>query len=250
MRLFFVFSSPWYGIQSLQLSPNTVREHPGADANSSKTRNAYDRMEGSLAALLDFFQYKGVSPSAIQELRVDLLAKQKYVPLMKRLEEYAKCSLLSRKNDDDDDDSAEAAYYLLLNAWEALCEYTHMQHQHAFKCFHVGRLQKSQRQQALIFNSNYNRNSDPEQNKLSQRLSLPSLRMNSGINHSKSSSQHTTTIMQPRHSSKQHNNNLSLQPMTLVELTLLAEQSCACQKGYLLAKKSWAKKMNQENNRE
>jgi hypothetical protein len=216
-------------------------------------------MEGSLAALLDFFQYKGVSPSAIHELRVELLAKQKYVTLMKRLEEYAKCCLVSRETkNDDDDDSTEAAYYLLLNAWEALCEYTHMQHQHAHRSFHVGRLQNSQRQQALRFNSNNgNRNtsmSDPERTNLSLRLSLPTLLLNGGSNHSKSTSSwqpnaNTIAAMKQNNNSKsQFVNDLPLQPMTLVELTLLAEQSCACQKGYFLAKKSWSKKMMQNNN--
>jgi hypothetical protein len=223
-------------------------------------------MEGSLAALLDFFEYNGVAAASIHELRDDLLAKQKYVPLMKRLEEYARLFLVSSNNNnkeaDDDDDKTEAAHYLLLNAWKALCEYAHIQHQHAYRSFHVGRLKDSQKRQSQSFNSNYytsrhHRHHDPEErDKLTRRMSLP----NQLVALTRSTSAPITTTQQQR------NNNIStpqqqqqqlqlqqldlppLQPMTLMELTLLAEQSCACQRGYILAKKSWAKKVVQNSN--
>lgn len=213
-------------------------------------------MEGSLAALLDFFQYNGVSPASIHELREDLLAKQKYVPLMKRLEEYAKLLLVSNKNNnnketttqnnDNDDDNSEAAYYLLLNAWEALCDYTHIQHQHAYRSFHVGRLKDSQRKESLSLKNSY-RSHQGEQPNVSRRMSLPN--QLAALTRSNASRAPITQ----RNNSKTQQQLLQdlppLQPMTLVELTLLAEQSCACQRGYILAKKSWAKKVQNKNNK-
>lgn len=205
---------------SLSSSVVTIAENDDHNSNNHlsqqqnnadyKTKNALAKMKGSLAALLSFLSHHGLSQASVKELE-NALYNAQYLTLMKRLEEYLLILCLDTANPSPSlsVEESEAAIFLLLSAWQALCNHVNLLHRQAHRDF--TRLQGQPRRW---------RSAAPYQHQQQSG--------DAGTN---------TTGMQFPMSHKE------VLRTSLIRLTILAEHSCDCQKGYLLAQRQWKRKV-------
>jgi hypothetical protein len=234
---------------------NISHHHPYEQQQSNnadyKAKNALAKLQGSLAAMLSFLSHHGLSPASVKELENALYCNSddissnahQYLTLMKRLEEYLLIFCLDHGNAATSSSPAnpaaaaaespesEAAIFLLLSAWQALCHHVNILHRQAHRDF--TRLQSQPRRPRGL---RHGVAAAPyQQRQQQQQQHQPHHHQQSNVG-TYTTTTIATTMQQPFSMSNSSNSNKELVRTSLIRL---AEHSCDCQKGYLLAQRQW-----------
>jgi hypothetical protein len=199
-------------------SSNNNPQNNNNNTADYKAKNALAKMQGSLAALLSFLSHHGLSPASVQELENALVYNnaQQYLNVMKRMEEYF--LLLIFGSSIVSDSESEAAIFLLLSSWQALCHHVSLLHRQAHRDF--TRLQGQPRRWHSTAPYHQHQRQQPSDGGAYTTSSSSSTSMQFSMSHRE------------------------LVRTSLIRLTNLAEHSCDCQKGYLLAQRQWKRKVS------
>lgn len=98
------------------------------------TKSALDAMETSVSTVLTFLSKEGVSRASIEELFADF-ADAKYVNVMERAHQYAKCVCAYRAHHQST--VSHSLLQLLARAWESLAKYLDLQYRQAHRHYHT-----------------------------------------------------------------------------------------------------------------
>jgi len=115
--------------QQQQQQQTTSKSSPDS---YNATKNALDSLEASILAVVKFLAGEGVSRASVNELLRDV-TDGKYLPVMERAQQYAKCVFANRQHHQD----TQIVLKLLLTAWESLTMYMELQHKQAHRHFHT-----------------------------------------------------------------------------------------------------------------
>jgi hypothetical protein len=98
------------------------------------TKKALDAAESSIIAVLKYLSKEGVSRASVNELLVDF-DKGKYIEVMERSHQYAKC--VAYRSQHQSTSAASTALRVLTTAWESLANYLALQYRQAHRHYHT-----------------------------------------------------------------------------------------------------------------